>query len=463
MALKRLALSCAFLLVASCDAVGPTFRAPTIDQASRFAFAPQVALQQAADDEWWTALDDPLLDRLMAKAMVQNLDIERARSRVEAARALLATVGENARFEGGVTAQSTASRTESTGWQTTSTGTFRPSFIVDLFGEQKRLDEAAHARANAEEYDRAAVRLAVQLELVDNYLTLRTQESLLVEQKRSIANRARVVHTLKVRVRAGDAILVDLRRAEAELSTTRARVPTLVAARKLAALRIATLLAEPVQSVLPKLEKSKGQPVPKRGINAGVPAALLRNRPDIRRAEADFAARVAEIGVNQARLYPSLRINGTVQAAADSGVSLGPVLSIPLLDLPVRRARVASARASAAEAQTVWRQTVLSATEEVQAALVRLEEANDRLQRLNDSVRAYKSADRLAREAFDLGSITLSQVLDTEESAASVRSEHIRARQAYALAWAQLHVALGQGWHQNGAPREGGMSVASAG
>jgi len=137
-----------------------------------------------------------------------------------------------------------------------------------------------------------------------------------------------------------------------------------------------------------------------------------------------------------------------MQAASFSTVTLGPVLTLPILDRPARRARLVNAQARASEAQTVWRQTVLNAIEEVQTALINLEEADERMTRLEDSAQAYRSAQRLVNKAFDIGAATLSEVLDTEENATSVRAETVRARLAYGQAWAQLNVAVGQGWHR---------------
>jgi len=448
MKMTRLASLGALCLVASCGVVGPDFERPGFGTTQAFAFTPRLALKQAAEDDWWKAYKEPLLDKLVKEAMTQNLDLERARSRIEAARALQGTVGRNAQLSGAVTGQVTVGDAGSSSTRVRAQGGFQPAFIIDLFGEHRRGSEGAQAQVDAEEFDRAAIRLAVQLELVESYLNLRAQEALLVEQNRSVRNRRRIVDVLQQRYAVNDATLIDLRRAEAVLATVQAQVPTFVGARRLSAQRIATLLAQPLQEILPQLEDGNALPAPRAGVYAGVPAALLRNRPDIRRAEADFAVTVAEIGVREAQLYPSLSISGNMQAASFSTVTLGPVLTLPILDRPARRARLANAQARATEAQTVWRQTVLNAIEEVQIALINLEEADERMTRLEDSAQAYRSAQRLVNKAFDIGAATLSEVLDTEENAASVRAETVRARLAYGQAWAQLNVAVGQGWHR---------------
>jgi multidrug efflux system outer membrane protein len=445
----------ACFLLSACAAVGPEFSRPNVELAHQFAFAPHQGLETAARAAWWQELNDPVLNQLLDKALHQNLDLERSRARIEAARALLGTVGPGAQLSGPVVADATARRVEGLGWQTSSAAEFRPSFIIDLFGGQRRSLEAAQARLASEEYGAAVLRLAVQLELVEAYLDLRFNDALLAERHRSTRNRAQVVDVVRARVAAGESLRVDLRRAEAALATSRARLPGVDAARKRAVLRIATLLAEPAQKVTSLLEHpSRGIPMPGVGVDPDLPAALLRNRPDIRQAEADLAAAVAEIGISEAQLYPNLRVEGNVRVSSANVVSLGPVLSVPILDRPVRKARLASARARAREAEVIWRQAVLEAVEDVQVALVRLNETNLQQVRLREAVIASRSANRLAEEAFQVGALTLSEILDAEEDVTSARVQLLNAQAAHARSWAQLNVAVGQGWYHGASPHE---------
>lgn len=434
--------------VGACGVVGPDFVKPQINLAERYAFAQTGALRSAAMDEWWRAYKDPALNELIRRALLQNLSMQAAQARIQEAEAQLMAAGPNSAVSGDISVASQVSIVEGGGSPTSaSRATFTPSFALDLFGGQKRAQQQASATLMATIFDKAVARLAIQLSVVSTYLDLRYFEQALAIQRRSVANKQEVVDNLRLRIDAGDATQVELRRAEAELDLARAQIPDQVAGIRVAKLSLATLLAEQGGQIEKDVSRSKGQPAPAAGVRPGVPAELLRNRPDIRAAEARLEAAVAEIGVREADLYPSLRIGGTVTAASVSSVVLSPILSLPILDQPTRLARREAARARAKQAEIAWRQTVVDSLEEVQTALVRLEQADARTQALRKAETTYRSARRLSDEAFRLNSITLLDVLDTEDNLTSTQLQLAAAARSYARAWAELNVGIGQGWY----------------
>ena len=159
-----------------------------------------------------------------------------------------------------------------------------------------------------------------------------------------------------------------------------------------------------------------------------------------------ISAATAAIGVQEAQLYPTLRLDGSVSAATVNTVTLGPTLILPLLTRGVRLARRDAARANAVEAEATWRKTVLSAVEEVQTALVRLQQADQQVAALRRAVITYRDTRRLSQEAFELNAVTVLDVLDTEDSLTSTELNLAAARRSFAQSWAQLNVGIGQGW-----------------
>jgi multidrug efflux system outer membrane protein len=445
MILKNLLASTALVAVTACSAVGPDFVKPRIDTASSFAFTNNQALRHAAQDEWWRSFKDPTLNRIMDRAMAQNLDLQIAQARIQEAEAALRAAGPAADLSGDVTAAGRA--TSTSGTTTTSvTGTFAPSFVIDLFGGRRRAQEQASANLMAAVYDKATTRLAMQLSVVQTYLDLRYFQTALAIQQRSVRSKNEFVSNVKIRRDAGDATDVEVRRAEAERDTTRAQIPVYVGGARVSLLALATLLAEPAQKLEAEVGSGRGQPGPSSNVNPGIPAELLRNRPDIRAAEARYAAATAAIGVQEAQLYPTLRLDGSVSAATVNTVTLGPTLILPLLTRGVRLARRDAARANAVEAEATWRKTVLSAVEEVQTALVRLQQADQQVAALRRAVITYRDTRRLSQEAFELNAVTVLDVLDTEDSLTSTELNLAAARRSFAQSWAQLNVGIGQGW-----------------
>jgi multidrug efflux system outer membrane protein len=444
--MKPMASVLALVAMSACTVVGPDYVAPKADLASRYAFAPDAPLRQAASNEWWRAFKDKPLNALMERGLDQNLSIKAAQARIGEAEALLRAAGVNAGVSGDLTASATSTSTGGSGLSTTSQAVFAPSFLVDLFGGQARARQQAGAELAAAVYDKSTARLGIQLAIASAYLDLRLAEQALGIQQRAVENRAAVVRSLKQREEIADISQVEVRRAEAELATTRAELPNQIAAQRIALLVLATLLDEDVGTIKSITRKGGGIPGPRTGVRPGVPAELLRNRPDIRAAESRYAVAVAAAGVAEANLYPSLRLGGSITSVSTGSVAFGPTFSLPLLNRPSLAARRDAAVARVDQAQLTWQQTVNGAVEEVQTALVRLEQADSRLVALRRAETTYRDANRLSKEAYDLDAITLLDLLDIQSNLTSTQLQMAAAHRAYGLAWAQLSVGIGQGW-----------------
>ncbi len=448
----RCAMFCAPILCAfaGCSGLMPNAGGLGVESPSRFAFLPEYALKEAAEHTWWQGLKDPVLDMLVERALVQNLDLEAARARMMEAKAILGTVGVQANLSGTSSIATTLSRGEA-GRLSTRTAEFQPLFLYNLFQASRREKDAALMRAVSAEFEQPAVRLGLLLEVVTAYAELRQSEAELLVRHRALRAQEKIVQSLRQRLELGDALSVDLRQAEAGLAASRAVLPSLRAERDIRALRIATLLAEPADRVLTELHSGRGkQPEPDGNIDPGVPAALIKNRPDIRSAEAEYLASIADIGVAEAQLYPSLRISGSIRLAGESSIGVSPSLSVPVLGRNVLRAQTAATQARAQQAHVAWRQSVLNATEEVQIALVQVHQADKQLRLLRESVAANRDAVELARTAFGLGEMKLNELLSVELNSASAEINVTAAKLTYAIAWAQLNVAIGMGWNLPG-------------
>lgn len=446
MPLDKIRLFAVLAALAGCGAVGPDYARPDISLAERFALTPQSAVREAANHQWWTGLKDPVLNDFVARGLVQNLDLQQARARIQEAQAQLRATGLGAQASGDATVSASANWVDGTYSDTTS-GRLGGGFLFDIFGENQRRREQAQSSLDAAVFGAAAARLDMQAAVVQAYLDARYFQTAATLRRQTIGNRARLVDILQERNRLGDETILSLRRAEAELALQRAELPQLDAGLQTAAFALATLLAQPGDQILARLtETSPHQPVPKTGLAPGVPAALLHNRPDIRVAEAQFAAAVAEIGILEAQLYPTLRLSGDVTVSSTNSLTIGPALSLPLFDRTVREARRDAARARALQSEIAWRRTVLEAVEDVQAGLARTYAWDRQVAALNKALATYDEAIKLSREAFELNAITLSETLTAEDNLSAASLRLAEARRSYAAAWAALNVALGQGW-----------------
>lgn len=432
--------------VASCGVVGPNYQRPVMALDEQFALEQNASLRAAADDAWWGTLSDPTLNHLMQRALAQNLDVQAAVTRINQAQAQLRATGLSAQLSGDAGANARATWTDGQ-YTDSAQASLAPVFVLDLFGQNRRAQEAAAAGVDTAVFQTAAARLALQLELVTTYLDLRYFQELEVLRNRAVRNQLGVVDAVKQREALSAESRLTLRRAEAELQLQRALRPQSKQGQNAAILRIATLLAEPVGPLMQELSHRRGQPRPSPNIATGRPAELLKNRPDVRAAEAALRTAVARVGVSEAALYPSISLNGTVTVASGvDTVSLGPALSFPVFDRRSRLSAYELALGRANEAELIWRDTVLRSVEEVQVNLSLLQTSDQQVRSLVGAVSKFREAAQLSRDAFRLQAITHVEILDAEESLTQTELRLIDARRAYGRAWAQLNVAIGQGW-----------------
>ncbi len=425
--------------------MGPDYQRPTLLLEPQFAFGSDDALLAAATDQWWQALADPTLNRLMARALAQNLDVQATVARIAQAEAQLRATGIKSQLSGELDATGRVQWIDD-GETDTAQTRLAPVFVLDLFGEKTREREAALASRDRAAFDAAAARLALQLAMAEAYFDLRYFQELERLRNRAVRNQRGVVEAVRQREAFQADSRVTLRRTEAELQLQRALLPAAKQGQISSALRMATLLAEPFSPLLREVGEHIGQPRPGTNVDPGLPAGLLKNRPDIRAAEASLRAAVARVGVTEAQLYPTISLSGTVTVGADSTVSIGPNVSFPILNRTARLAGRDVALAQAHEAELLWRAAVREGIDEVQLNLVEVQTSDAQVDALSLAVAKFRDAAGLSREAFQLQAITHVEILDVEDRLTQSELQLIAARRAHARAWARLNVAIGQGW-----------------
>lgn len=467
---SRIGCGLAAVLLAGCAAVGPDFVAPqpVLPAAYREAHGPAPTPQQLA--AWWQRFRDPQLDRLVAEALAANHDLAAAEARVREARALReATAGrelpalnasasvlrsrESAETLNGQNLQRAGEHLTNNllragvdaGWE------------IDLFGGVRRAVEAADADAVAAEAQRLAVQVTVAADTAGAWLDLRGLARELAAVQRNLDAQRASWQVVRDRQSAGMAADLDLARAEAQVASTAAALPPLRAAMRQNAYRLEILTGHVPGSDTDRLLAAaplaaSDWPDPP----AGVPAELLRRRPDLLRAEAELAAASARVGVAEADLYPKLTLTGTLGLAAtqagnfgNAGArtwSFGPGLSLPIFE-GGRLRSVVTARAAALDgARARYEQTVLAAVGEVESAAATLTETRARRAALVQSLAALRRALGHADDRYRAGVSSFLDVLDAQRAQFATEIEVARADRELAAAQVRLHKALGQGW-----------------
>ncbi len=427
-------------------AAGPDYTAPTIALPAAYVEGGAASAGNVASQTWWRDYRDPLLDRLVGQGLAQNLSIRLAVERVGEAQATLRTAGPAALLSGNLALSSAETGGSTVPTKTRDQLTTSPSLVLDLFGGARRNREAALASLQARKLDVGTARLAFLSSLVTNYVNARYYQSAAALTRATIRSREDTLKIVREQLKAGTATELDVATAEAALAQSRTSLPTFESGYYAAVYAMATLLAEPAGPLLAAMNRGAAQPSPRVNTAPGVPADLLRNRPDIRAAERSYAAAVAAVGVAEAARLPSISLGGTITLSTVTTWSFGPSLLQPLLNQPVLAANADAKISAAREAELSWKSAVLKAVQDVQAAESAYIRAGRSVSTARDAVAAYERAVSLSRDTYRAGATTLIDLLTNERALTSAQLTLASAEQSLANSWATLQVAVGRGW-----------------
>lgn len=434
------------LLVAGCAAVGPDYQRPPVALTPSFVGGNGAQVQALASRAWWQDYRDPVLSALIGRGLAQNLSVQAAQAAIEAAEANLRATGVNEALSG----SASASRDRSGGSQRTtgyrSSSTLSAAVVLDMFGGIRRGQEAAQANLDAARDDLQTERLAWLAELIAAYSNARYYQQALGLARATVQSREQTLDITKNKLTAGAATEFEVAEAQALLDTARADIPNYQAQFNANVFAIATLLNEPAAGVMTQMQKG-GAPLRTPGaVATGTPADLLRNRPDVRSAEASLHAATAEVGVATADMLPSVTLSGSVSNSGGTKTwSFGPEISLPILNQGALAASRDAKIAAAKTAEIAWRSSVLNAVEDVQVAQSNLTQYRARRNALDKAAGSYAHALDLAKVNYSNGAIALLDLLDTDRSKYSADISAASAANLAAQEWATLQIATGAG------------------
>ena len=444
--MKKAVCAVLAVLISGCAALGPDYAAPDLNAPAKFVGGASDGLRDAAVAPWWHDLQDAGLDQLVMIGLSQNLDIRSSLERIVAARENTRRFGLAQQVDGDVSLDARRNRA-STGVISETTNLNVDAFYVfDLFGEFRRSREQSLAELEAAEFDAGTVKLAYLTELVSSYVLVRYYQAAAQITRETIQSRRRTLSTARQRADAQEGTQLEVAQAQSLLATAEASLPILTAQARVNTFRMATLLNMPTGLLAEKMRQPRRIPRPGTTTGAGVPADLLRNRPDVRASERRLAAATAAVGVSEAQLYPSLRLSGSITEGDVDAWSFGPSLSIPLFDHNSRSAARNIALSDARLAEITLRKTFITGVEEVQAALTLTRARNEQVLAYQQATSSAERVLNLARSSYEAGVATIDDVLDADRTRLSNRLDLALAQSEHARAWVQLQVAIGKGW-----------------
>lgn len=451
---RPLATIAALTALGGCTAPAVSLEGVPLAAAQRLPASYGAASPAAADAdiiEWWRRFGDPTLAQLAERTLAANQDIAQAAARVAEARAGLHTAAGARLPTLGVSLN--ASHTVTHPAATRFDGSLDLDWDPNLFGGVSSAHGAAKAELAAAGYDLAAVQRTAVAELAANYVAYRGLSARIANAEAALAAQRELIDVLRHRAQSGIAVDADVEQARLLLLQVSALVPQLTDARNQAANRIAVLIDAPPAALGDLLGGSAtipaAAPPP-----PGVPADLLRRRPDILAAEQRVLAAAGEIGVAKAQLYPHFSLGGLLSASGGSlpGLAQSLVTSLiggvthALFDGGRARAAMAGRRAEADEAVGAYRSAILDAVEQVQNALSANRTSAEWVRIDREAVAAAERNLALTRGRYELGLTDLFILLDAEQQLHDRRDDLLVAETTRATAAIDLYVALGGGW-----------------
>ncbi|HEX6767414.1 MAG TPA: efflux transporter outer membrane subunit [Polyangiaceae bacterium] len=463
MTVGRVLALAACLSSAAC-AAGPDYERPKVASPTSWRTGGPAVEASLANVAWWDLFKDEKLRALIDIALHENKDLKIAVERIEEARANYGIAkadfypAVNAQLQGGALNTSNSSLVHTPEGQTDTKGLYAASlgfsWELDFFGRIRRASEAQRAMLMATEEARRAVAISLVSDVALAYVDLRSLDRSLDVAKTTLVSRKEQVEFSKVRFEGSVSNEVDYRQAQAEEARIQSQVYEFEKLVSQKENELSFLLGRNPQAIV-RDRSTTEQPVPP-DVPAGLPAALLERRPDVRRAEMELWSATARIGEARAMLYPRISLTGSYGLASDDlGTLIDPAsqswnlfasLLQPIFEGGKNTARVEMRESQQRQSLYAYERTLLNALREVEDSLVGFHSAGQQRTSLGDRVTAERKVLELSELRYKGGVSNYLEVLDSQRSLFDAEISEIQAVAEHTRSLIRLYKALGGGW-----------------
>ena len=460
------------LLITGCTALGPDFEKPEV--ASEASWSEQdeaLSGEPRAQVEWWKAFNDPVLDTLIQTAYQQNLPLQVAGLRILEARAQLGIAVGNRypqmqQLHGSANRVGVSEKSPNflpladDNYSDHRVG-FDAAWELDFWGRFRRSIESAEASLSVSEADYDNTLVILTAEVARAYVTIRTLEEQLALVRSNISLQQESLRIAQVRYDNGATSELDVQQATSTLADTQAQNPVLMTRLRQANNGLSVLMGMPPSDLTEMLGGLGAIPVASVSMTTGVPADLLRRRPDVRLAEYQAASQSALIGVAKADLYPSFSLMGSIgYQAGDTGrssnsdlfdsdslfFSAGPSFTWNILNYGRIKNNVRVQDARFQQSVVNYQNTVLIAYQEVEDAMVAFGQSKRESTFRATSAAAAKRSVEISSIQYREGSVDFQRVIDSQRTLVVQQDRWATARGDIALNLIAMYKALGGGW-----------------
>lgn len=413
------------------------------------------------DDKWWTVLGDATLDSLIEVGLRNNYNVLMAVHRLQAAEAAVGAARSGWYPSVGANASWTRQRSSGMGAGDASSSSvwnmgLNMSWQIDLFGKIYSQTKQKQAIYNASRADMAGVMLTLSSTIATNYIQLRVWQAQLQVAQEHIARQKKVVKLTEDRMEVGLANMLDVTQAREVYYSTQASIPGLENGIFRVINVIATLLGEYPDRLLSTLSRNISMPDYRHLVPIGLPAELLRRRPDVVSAEMQLAALAQSVGIAKKDFLPTLSINGSIGTTASEtkdlfknstvGYSITPTFSWTLFNGFQRKYNLNAAKAQMESAMDNYNLTVLTAVQEVEVAMRAYRGALLQIETIEDVLIDSNKALALSLDLYKSKLTSFNNVVSAQMNSLANQNNLIVAQGQAMTSLIQIYVATGGGW-----------------
>lgn len=486
-------LAGAAALLAACTTLGPDFKSPAPPAAQAYSMAddaptPQAALGERLAGDWWVLFKSPDIDQAVRAAVAGNHSLEAARQSLAQARDAVQSQASRTTLDTNASVERTRVNLAAFGFSSfplpggqtleLSNPTFTDysfgasgSYDLDVFGQRRREHERLLAAAEAQADQTDAAYLTLTAQVVGQAIAIAGLKAEIAAAEDVTAIDRSTLELVSQAFKYGGGTRLDVATAETQLAADQAQITPLRQQLAVARHAMAILEGQPPSASTPP-DFDLGRIAEPTSMPVELPSDLVRDRPDIRAAESELHAAIAQIGVAKADLYPKLTISGDIAQGAlypkdlfsysATGFALGPGVTLPLLDRGKLKARTRMAEDAARGAFANYQQVVLKAFGQVADSLQAVSHDDQAILDADRELAAATDSLRLQRLRYQAGKSALLPVLDAQRSYARASLASVQARAQRLQDAAALLYAVSRNWDRASTTEPKTTSLAAA-
>jgi outer membrane protein, multidrug efflux system len=459
--MRHFAVMALAVLLTGCM-LGPDYRRPSVDVMPSYRFE-EKETSDTANTDWWKAFQDPVLDSLIAEALVYNKNVKVAAANIEQAAGVLMQTRAPLFPQANYSGSGTRERASEPGGALLSLLVPNPrnsfellagaNWEVDLWGRIRRLSESAQANLLATQEARRGVILSLVASVASTYIQLRGLDDQLEIAHRTLATYGESLRLFELQFAHGQISQMTVEQARSQYETAAATIPQIEVQIAQAENALSTLLGRnPGPIERGKSMSELGLPA----VPAGLPSQLLERRPDLAQAEQNLIAANAQIGAAKALYFPTISLTAAMgtQSSELSNLFKGPAriwsyagsFTGPIFTAGAIAGQVKQAEALQQAALQSYENAILSAFSDVDNALVSRQKLSDQVKAQAALVAALKEYDRLAWLQYHGGYTAYLTVLSAESQLFPSELSYSQGRTALLVAYVNIYKAMGGGW-----------------